>query len=361
MEMLSIGNKNKRTMKIGIITFHWATNFGAVLQTYALQQYLSSLNYDVEIINYKPKQYDLSVRSLLSKRLFSNILLWCKEQKIRKFRNHYLNLSKRYYSESELISNPPKCDIYITGSDQVWNPYFTQNGEGKVTLSYFLSFGSPNVKKIAYAVSYGVTEYNEKLRQIVAPVINNFERIGVRETSGLKILQSLSYKNIYQLVPDPTLLLNQHSYEKFIVENHREQSDCYVYILRDIQLCRKLNKDISKLGYRTLVSKFSDGSIEQWLTNIKCSKAVVTNSYHGMLFCIQFHVPFVVISENGHLSGMNDRFCTIMEELGIGNRTVISYDINDIINILRTKIDWQQVDIRLNEFKRKGYSFLENL
>lgn len=347
-------------MKIGIITFHWATNFGAVLQAYALQKYLMSLNYEVEIINYKPKRYDFSIRSIISKRVWANILQWKKEQGIKKFRNRYLNLTKRYYSESELVSNPPYCDIYITGSDQVWNPYFTQFGEGKATLSYFLSFGNENIKKIAYAVSFGVTEYDDKLLKIVSPIINNFTAIGVREKTGLDILKSLKFRSQCELVPDPTLLLNEKDYGNFIRDNNIVSNYCFIYILRNTELCRALTNDMRKLRYRTIVSKFSDDSIEQWLTYIKFSKFVITNSYHGMLFCIQFHTPFIIVSEHGHLSGMNDRFYTILSELGLENR-VASYDLSNIQAIIKTEIEWEQVDLKLSEFRNRGYLFLKKI
>ena len=347
-------------MKIGIITFHWATNFGAVLQAYALQQYLISLNYEVEIINYKPPKYDFSIRSIVSKRVWTNILQWKKERGIKKFRNRYLNLTQRYYSEKELVLNPPICDIYITGSDQVWNPYFTQFGEGKTTLSYFLSFGDKNVKKIAYAVSFGVTEFDDKLLSIATPVINNFTAIGVREKTGLDILKSLKFKNQGQLVPDPTLLLNEKDYGNFIRNNSVASDYCFIYILRNTTLCRTLTNDMRKLHYHTIVSKFSDNSIEQWLTYIKFSKFVITNSYHGMLFCIQFHKPFVIVSEQGHLCGMNDRFYTILNEFGLKNR-VAATDLSDIQTIIKSEINWAQVDLKLIEFKNKGYFFLKKV
>ena len=345
-------------MKIGIITFHWATNFGAVLQAYALQKYLMSLNYEVVIINYKPKKYDFSIRSIISKRVLINISQWKKEQGIKKFRNRYLNLTKRYYSEKELLSNPPICDAYITGSDQVWNPYFTQFGEEKITLSYFLSFAGNNIRKIAYAVSFGVTEYDDKLLNIVTPVINNFTTIGVREKTGLDILKSLKYKGQGQLVPDPTLLLDEKDYGNFIRNNNITSDYCFIYVLRNTTLCRTLTNDMRKLRYHTIVSKFSDDSIEQWLTYIKFSKFIITNSYHGMLFCIQFHKPFVIVSEQGYLCGMNDRFYTILNEFGLENR-VAAVDLSDIQSIIQSEINWVQVDLKLTEFRNNGYSFLK--
>ena len=78
-----------------------------------------------------------------------------------------LNLTKRYKSYSDLKKDPPKCDVCVCGSDQIWNQYFTMNGEGGLTLSYFLNFGVDDIKRIAYAVSFGTIDYPDELMKVL--------------------------------------------------------------------------------------------------------------------------------------------------------------------------------------------------
>ena len=124
----------------------------------------------------------------------------------KKFRRQYLNLSLVYSSFKSLAKNPPQHDIYICGSDQIWNPSFTGFGEGHLTLSYFLNYGASNVKRIAYAVSFGCMEYPEGILKKIIPSLIKFNAISVREYSGRNILQRAGLDNI-ALMPDPTLLL----------------------------------------------------------------------------------------------------------------------------------------------------------
>lgn len=350
-------------MKIGIITFHWATNFGAVLQAYALQHYLQSLGNDVHIINYKPYKYNFSIRSLLSKAIFNNILLLKKERQIKIFRSRFLNQTNRYYSENELKSNPPQFDIYITGSDQVWNPYFTQFGEGKTTLTYFLSFGNSNVNKYAYAISCGTTEYDETVKKIIKPVINDINKIGVREDSGLNILQSVDYKHKNLVVPDPTLLLDAEDYDKLLNTQYKiKKKYHFIYILRSNSLKKKLFDIDRTLGYNSVISEAWDGDIGKWLYLIKHAEFMMTNSYHGMLFCIQYHIPFVVITEKGRLQGMNDRFNTVLSRLNLQDRILSEVNVNNInSSILNVNLNWKEIDMRLASFKKIGYDFLNEI
>lgn len=351
-------------MKIGIITFHWAANYGAVLQAYALQNYLISLGNEVSIINYKPSLYDFNLRSVLNRHFITNVCSYIKDKKIDSFRKKYLFQTKRYKSEKELQNKPPLFDIYITGSDQLWNPYFILHGEGKITLTYFLNFGDSKIRRIAYAISCGVVEYSDEVKLLLRPVINNFHNIGVRESSGINIVESLLYNGRAKLVPDPTLLLRPENYnviidnEKFMPYHLRQY--IFLYILRDERKIRKISASLQQEEYLVVNSKSYDGNIGAWLLNIKQANFVITNSYHCMLFCIQFHVPFVVILEDGELSGMNDRFYTVLSMLDLDFLIMSQYDLSKIKEFVNIKICWDDVDKKLDSFRIIGHEFLKN-
>src|SRR5690606_35848616 len=109
-------------------------------------------------------------------------------------------------------SNPPELDMYICGSDQVWNPYFTSKGENNSpTPTYFLDFGNPSIKRVAYAVSFGCVNFPEDVAQIAKQYVFNIQAISVRENSGLDILKVWGIENAVKLA-DPTLLIQKELY-----------------------------------------------------------------------------------------------------------------------------------------------------
>lgn len=328
-------------MKIGIITFHWATNYGAILQAYALQTYLENMGHEVWIINYKPKHYELTYRKIFSNPYLLYDLKCSLQQKrkekiLEKFRKEKLNLTARYYSTEELQDNPPKFDIYISGSDQILNPAFTLNGDNKPSSAYYLNFGNDKIKRYGYAVSFGCVEYPLNAKEIAEPLLQKFDFITVRENSGLNILRTMNYFKI-DVAPDPTLLLDSIEYNKLIDYDHNQNTTYnYVYILRNFAFKNELKKYIKNIKY----ADSNEFSISQWLLNIKNAEFVVTNSYHGVIFCIHFQVPFVVTLETKENIGMNDRFYTLLEKLGLLDR-IISYKELDLIQSIKNKpINW---------------------
>ena len=208
-------------MKIGIITFHWGANHGAVLQAYALSEYLlTRYDADVEIIDYCPANNEIVLKNVFKSKRIKSIVKKIQELrkdiKIRPFRKK-LNLTKRYYSNAELIQSNLNYDILITGSDQVWNPFFLLNGEGRVTPIYFLNFGNPNVKKISVSASFGSEEYPAECKKIILPLLKDFCDISVRENSGKKILNEMGIHST--LTADPTALLSRERYLSLCGEN----------------------------------------------------------------------------------------------------------------------------------------------
>ena len=142
-------------MKIGILTFHWATNYGAILQCYALQEFLREEGHIVEVINYKPRKYDFWFKYLkrpwLVCHILKDIVAYKKEKKLRHFRNKMLVQTKRFYLTEELYKSKLYYDLIISGSDQVLNPSFTIGGEDRPTSVYYLA-SFPSSRRIGYAV-----------------------------------------------------------------------------------------------------------------------------------------------------------------------------------------------------------------
>ena len=337
-------------MKIGILTFHWGANHGAVLQTYALSKYLhQQLGAEVEIIDYCPKNLELSWKNAFRARRPSVWLRKCKEMHkekcLKDFRTR-LPLSKRYYTNAELQNADLPYDVLITGSDQIWNPSFLRYGEGKVTPVYFLNFGGENVKKLSVSASFGCHSYPEECKALAAPLLRAFDGISVRENTGLDILASMGIEG-GRVTADPTALLPGDAYRELC----SVQSDVHgvsTFILR--KQTAETNALLHKICRAFTTDKPVDidlRSIPDWLAAIRDSRLVVTNSFHCVMMCLKLHTPFAVLLETGTMAGMNDRFATLLGAMGLSNRIVCCEE--DLAN-LSTEIDFAAVDAAMDVY-----------
>lgn len=348
-------------MRIGIITFHWTRNYGAVLQAYALQHHLIQNGYgNVEIINYIPLKY--KVKDILSLAKHLKVYDLLKEIKINKFRkNNFILSEKKYFSNNLLRKNCHDYDVYICGSDQIWNEFFTLKGEGEKTLSYFLNFVPKEKIKISYAASFGTERLTMEVANLIRPELNTFKSISVRGNSARKIIQDLGYKS--EIVLDPSFLLDEKDYLKLYENiNINRKYQLFTYFLHDEQevLEKKLtnvfaiNKNKKNNPFR-----FQSYNVEEFLYYIKNAEFFATNSYHGMLFSLIFHTPFIVFPFKGAGAGMNDRLETILNLTGLGERMVKNENYADIEKIIKCPIEWEIVDKKIDLMRNKSIKFIE--
>lgn len=319
-------------MKIGIITFHFVSNYGAVLQCYALQEYLKGHGYNVEVINYRPSYHTVRYSG------YKNPFLVARENWIRnkdakiirriyiyargfirgfllsvkqtdrikynlfnEFINKYLQQTRIYRSLRALKNDPPKDEIYIAGSDQLWNPDFTDFGFDR---AYFLDFGPPTTKRLSYAVSLK-ENYTEKEMEQLLFLTEKLNAISIRERNNT--FENNSEQTI-SICIDPTLLLNEEDYSQ--LEKSRLISEPYVFVygLQDskdlncateiISKSKKL-KIINGTPHRTKIPSkcecvYNYGP-EEFLAYIKYADFVITNSFHGTAFSIIYKRQFIVI------------------------------------------------------------------
>lgn len=345
---MNIGINNKE-MKIGILTFHWAINYGAVLQSCALQSFLTDKGHEVEIINYIPFsfKYNLSYFIANPKRLYyiKDVLRNVKKNRVLEiFRNNYLHRSAETNTYLDLCGIVGKYDVLISGSDQVLNPSFAEFGEGKPTPTYFLKFDVP-AKKIGYAVSFGCVVYPDSIKELAQKWVGYFDKVGARERTGISILESLNYSHLCGVVPDPLILYGNELLKRICIKRVIESNYSSAYILR--------NTDVPVPGGWVVIDDYTPYKMEEWISIIAFSSHFITNSFHGMLIAILFHVPFAVYLEKGEQAGMNDRFYTTLDYLGLKDRIV-----NDISHPIFKNINWEVVDSKLKEFALVGEDFL---
>ena len=360
--------------KIGITTFQKAHNYGAVLQAYALKNVLEKENNEVEFVDYisknMEKQYKIikiNKRNLFTRfRSFISALVYLKENKSRynnfnKFINNNLKMTQKYNSIEELKQNPPQKDIYITGSDQVWNPQIT-NGLSDV---YTLNFGSDKINRISYAASIGNNnlgneDYKNKLSKI------NY--ISVREETAQKLLQPIINKPI-NVVLDPTLLLNNKEWENlfdlkdrekepYILTYHVSEYPEYVKIINDLSKKTGLKvitfEKRKKNNYNNILRcAYTDGP-EEFVRLNKNAKYFVTTYFHASVFSIIFHKKLFVVPHNTTGSRMLD----LLNKLGLKDRAFYTLEEFQKSNY-DTEIDYKKVEEILELERNKSLDFLK--
>ena len=219
-------------------------------------------------------------------------------------------------------------------------------GEDRPTSAYYLESFRDSFR-IGYAVSFGCDEYPEKALFFSKKWINNFDKVGVREDTGLSVLVQMDYFKEASIVPDPTILLGIGLFRDLKIQKPKAENYYCVYLLR---------KHV-KIQYKDVIyidDYNSPLSMEQWIGTIVGSKALITNSYHGAIVAILNHVPFVVYADS---DSMNQRFVSLLSKIQLVDRMVD--DINEFPVVLKRSIDWEETDKLLSDFRSKGVDFLD--
>lgn len=344
-------------MKIGIITFHNAQNYGAMLQTFALQKYLSLQGHDVEVIDYhQPKITEdwalfthkrLKGKSILGtfKRYFNEFLwtFWFRLSRYNAFHsflseNIKLSNKKNIKSEKDL----PFYDIYVLGSDQIWN-YKLTKGLDRILCGLF---NKGNSKIVFYGASTPPLSLDTDMKNIFKSAFSNADLISVREEELLPIYQPLTSKKI-EVVIDPTFLIDKKYYDEitpniklkkdyvlvYEVATHHKVMEIAKSIAKDknwdiivipSNVCTKLNMNI----------KNSAGPRE-FLSYIKNAKCLITTSFHGTVFAIKFQIPFYTFLLGTKTDSRSINICNL---LGLQDRL-----INSTTNVKFSNVNYSQI------------------
>lgn len=354
-------------LKIGIITFHCSYNYGSALQAFALKTVLKNNGYKVNIIDFIYKkdfeQYRLFRTNIYYKRpkAFISDILFYNKNKIRKdnfesFAKKYFNLTQKiYYNYKDMKELNDKFDIFICGSDQIWNLDCTQG----VEPAYFLNFANKDKLKIAYAPSLAHVKFAKNYDLDLKNAIKDLDYISVREESTLPLIQPLTEKKI-SVVLDPTLLLDQKDYELIISQNENKLEYVFVYMLEySAELVKYCNEFSSKKGIKVIYiasNKFSGIKgknafgigPDKFLKYIKEAKYIITNSFHATVFSIIFNKKFVTFTTKKSSSRMVD----LLDSLGISERIY-----NENFNIDKD-IDYDMVQKNLIDMRKSSLEYL---
>lgn len=377
--------------KIGIMTY-WESydNYGQQLQCWALQHYLRSLGYDAFLIRqfvWPPacrkgiKRIKQWVKNKIADFLYITRLAYfptiakyfkfCLDKEACRrrfplFRQNHLKMTKVYNQPHKLIENPPEADIYITGSDQVWN----YSMPDEPLRNFFLQFGDDSVKRIAYAPSIGHVDFPPELSGTISRYLSCFSAISVRESSAVSIIENLGYNATPVL--DPTMLLCADDYLK-LAKKEKGRKGVFIYSMNyesrddipfdDIQKFANVHDlpIIVTPGSGFVKAKelfegveYSYATIPQWIMHIANAELVVTASFHGVVFAILFHRSFIYTPLKGQYEGSNKRVLDLLRYLGLESRVLN----NSVYSVFNQSINWNEVDEKMNQQKEISIKFL---
>ena len=369
-------------------------NYGGLLQAYALQQILKGMGHDVVTDRLGVvRKLPLWNRAL---RFLYHAVQFCILKNYRYYPYRYLFVSfdkeskakrsisintERFVnthidtidlltrSNESVIDAVRQFDAIVVGSDQVWRATMSD------IPTYFLSFTKAiNVKRIAYAASFGTDDLNEYSKmdmKIASESIKLFDAVSVREKSGVHLCRDY-FKMDAVHVLDPTMLLSKDDYLKLIEE---EDKPCSENILLTYVLDRTQEKNdiIQRVGEALHLTSCENGavkyfsnvvesnvseciypSVSRWVAGFRDAQFVVTDSFHGTVFSIIFNKPFVAILNSKRGSS---RFISLLSVLGLENRLIST--TNDLLEEHLKPIDYTEVNKILNDWRYLSISFME--
>lgn len=373
-------------MKIGILTHRLGTNYGGLLQNYALQEVLRSMGHDPITLNHYPKSVypwyikiisvcSRTIRKIKGEKVALKAWTTKEEQKqIARYTDQFI-LNNIKTTEPFIISDIGRYkqmfDAIFVGSDQVWNPHYMKPVE-----RFFLSdFTDVNIPKVAYAASFGGESwmFSNQETSHCKDLVTRFKAVSVRENTGVDMCSR--YLNCKaEFVLDPTLLVPVDSYIKLIQKSNLDPltgKTMMTYVLdksTEKQLIVQRLSDKLSLNINSVMQKKSIGeadktsiedcvfpSIEEWLRGFKDADFVVTDSFHGTVFSIIFNKPFVTILNKNRGA---DRFTSLLGYLGLQYRLVTT--VEEAEAVIDKVIDYNTVNSQLNKLKDASITFIQH-
>lgn len=358
--------------RVGIITMHRIINFGSALQAYATLKTISSLGYDAELIDYifpnQKVQQSIFIRiKKIVARIITLIFYGDKRMRFDKFYSKYYKCSQQYKSPSELKKANFTYDILLTGSDQVWNPIHTNDD-----FSFLLSFANDETPRISYASSFSTSILPDRYKTIYADYLRKYKFISVRELSGVNLVKELIGKTSYCSC-DPTLLLSKTEWSNLANEGKRLVKGRYILlyiltyaynpypeILNTIYYVKeKMNLPVVSLNGSLLTNRIVDAKIIksagplEFLRLVKDASFIITTSFHGTAFSLNFEKPFFSIINN---SKKDTRMTDLLKSIGAEDRALM-YN-SDTFNT-SFEMDYSSITPRLVEIRNSSLEYLK--
>lgn len=348
---------------ISIITITDLNNYGNRLQNYALQTQLNSMGYEVKtILNKTYKLSKLSKFKVFMKQTYCKLLY--KNERIREknflsFTADFINSTNDYLYTVDSINKDKTTDIYIIGSDQIWNYNYRGDKFGNFEFCLF----DRDKPIISYAASFGVSSIPDELNDIYKNGLNNLDYISVREQAGINLVKKISGKEA-TLVLDPTLLLSKKQWDKVIKKPNCLKSNKYIltYFLGDLSNERRniIEKFAKKNNCQIIdildkKSPFYSCGPSEFLYLEKNAFLICTDSFHSCIFSIIYNRPFIIFNREDCNISMNSRIDTLLEMFDLEDRRFNGCLTNEILNW-----DFKKVNGILNKERINSIEFLKS-
>ena len=394
-------NADNKCNKIAIISlFHENINYGGVLQAYALRKVVSDMGYSCEQLRYDntdeccPSYSPVSLARFVKSQFnsvitisqlmdfFERAIAFVMRETLLKFydirgkkraerRGNFNKFCECYvpssktYSKQTIGTSICCYDVFISGSDQVWNPnwFFSP---------YYLSFVPDHIPKISYAASTAVSSLTPEQYERIEPLIKRFQAISVRECNAVSMLQSMTKQKI-EWVLDPTLLLSADEWDIISAENSVDEPYVFAYMLGDNKSNQKAATKFAKEnGLKLLTFPFTaSGRLNQlffgdihsycgpdeWLSLIRDAEYVITDSYHAVIFSIIYRKGFVVLRRDSDdvKESMNSRMYSLVHMFPVIEERIV--DASDV-DYVKNSVNWDETYCILSEIKKSSINWL---
>lgn len=368
--------------KIALFTWFSNGNYGTILQAYALKTILDKYG-NCQIINYKKEKYKYGIndvlnrrkRQLLVERIFEKLFLLLYPKKYRshlvkksmlfnEFIHYNLKISDKYFRKNDLSNL--KYDYFVTGSDQVWNPYHFDE-------SFYLNFVKSG-KRISYAPSFGVNSLTEfgHLKEYIKDCLSKFDNLSVRESEGREIIKDLIEKDATVCL-DPTLLINAEEWKDLTKNSIYEFPSKYIYCLflgDYTNYIEKVNSisailDVpiylhcyNRIDYFYKGNRFLELSPIDFIKAVQNADFICTDSFHATVFSIIFQKPFICYRRflDSEKYSQNSRVENLLQNLNLLNRLDMNFTDSDSLTVL----DFTKPNYELEKLKKISFEFLNN-
>lgn len=370
-----------KTLKVGIITLYGLGNYGNRLQNYALQQALRSLGCYVETVVYHRSYGNSTIEQLKSfyrlpaRRNLGRLLGRFQKKQATPVRPGQKELdqekTQNFLSFNQLIAITPfevtpenvsvlstaGFDCFVVGSDQVWNPYY------RGSRIEFLAF-APAHKRLSYAASFGMDSLPRRFYPSYRAGLNNMADLSVRENEGAAIIRQVAGKEA-QVHVDPTMLLTREEWAGLATKSLVQPQAPYLltYFLGSLEegkrqrikaYAEENGLETVTLGDEAHPAHYSAGPA-QFLAYFQGAAAVVTDSFHGMVFSLLFHRPYVVIRRAGEISSGFSRIRTLLGKFSLPNRFV-----EDVLPDQLFDVDFSSMEPILEKERNASMRYLKD-
>lgn len=365
-------NTFRKSYSILLVTVHYGANFGSALQTYATVKIFSKLGGKVTTLNYIrrsatwPSYFRDALQSLprflrrlgfIPKKILNDYFLF------GGFLKKYCNLTQRYTSLEQIKKNLPNADIYVTGSDQVWNSAYNDG----IDQVYYWSFLPSGTRKISFSSSIGKEDLSSSEFEEVKEQLTSYSALSVREKSAKCLLEKMNFVDVEHLL-DPTFLLSKEEWRNLIKKRLYRDEYVLIYIPYNItskeiiyatakKIASKYNLKIVTFSKDYRSEKSADKTFifvspEDFLSLMYYAKFVITNSFHGTAFSINLNKQFWVYEP----TKFSTRILSILELVGLKSRLLNDVILDDKVESI---INFNDVNVTLQAEREKAVSFLQ--